>query len=103
MVVLVTCTVLLCVLFAQAESGEIAPVDVPPLEAPDAGLPAPPPPLDAGTAPLPFPVRLEGNAVLPDELYLNMLELPPDARPDLETADRVGLKVQQFLRHTGYE
>ncbi len=56
---------------------------------------------DAGTAP--FPVRIEGNLVLPDAIYANLLQFPEGARPDLVTAGQLAAQVQDFLLSSGYE
>lgn len=56
---------------------------------------------DAGAPP--FPVRIEGNLVLPDAIYQNVLQLPADARPELATAGRLATQVQEFLVSSGYE
>ena len=56
---------------------------------------------DAGTAP--FPVRIEGNLVLPDAVYANILQFPEGARPDLVTAGQLAAQVHEFLLSSGYE
>ncbi|MDP2269608.1 MAG: hypothetical protein Q8K32_02680 [Archangium sp.] len=56
---------------------------------------------DAGTAP--FPVRIEGNLVLPDTVYANILQFPEGARPDLVTAGQLAAQVHAFLLSSGYE
>lgn len=56
---------------------------------------------DAGAPP--FPIRIEGNLVLPDAIYFNVLRLPADARPNLVTAGRVATQVNEFLLSSGYE
>lgn len=58
--------------------------------------------LDGGSAP-PFPVRFVDNVVLPDEVYAGVLELPPDAVPDVPTAQKVAEQLAQFLISRGYE
>jgi hypothetical protein len=52
---------------------------------------------------VPWPMRFEGNVVLPDTVYAEALELPDDAVPDVLTADLVARQVQSFLSRTGYE
>lgn len=52
---------------------------------------------------LPFPVHFEDNVVLPDEVYAHALTLPPEAVPDLPTAQQVAEQLAQFLAERGYE
>lgn len=91
-------TLLLSVLLTQAEvsdAGHLADRD---------GGTVPADTADAGRRwGLPFPVRFQGNLVLPDEIYQDILELPPGARPDLASAQRVADQVDQFLFRSGYE
>lgn len=51
----------------------------------------------------PFPIELSGNAVLADEVYLALIELPEGAKPDDETVVLVHDQVEDFLRRSGYE
>jgi hypothetical protein len=49
------------------------------------------------------PVRFEGNLVLPNEVYAAVLQLPPDARAEPETAAAVKKQLHEFLLRSGYE
>jgi len=51
----------------------------------------------------PFPVRFSGNVVLTDEVYRAVLDVPPEALPEAETAQLVADQVQRFLLKSGYE
>ncbi len=51
----------------------------------------------------PFPIEVTGNWVLVDEVYLAVLELPPEAEPTLETAEKVRTSLTDFLHRSGYE
>ncbi len=48
-------------------------------------------------------MRFEGNLVLPDEIYSNVIQLPADALPDATTAVELERQVHEFLSGTGYE
>lgn len=56
-----------------------------------------------GLAKPPFPIRFEGNLVLPDEVYRAVLDVPAEALPEPETAQLVADQVQRFLLKGGYE
>jgi hypothetical protein len=45
---------------------------------------------------------IEGNLVLVDEVYLAVLDLPAEARPNPETARSVKRQLLSFLRRAGY-
>ncbi|HYI02508.1 MAG TPA: hypothetical protein VD972_41610, partial [Hyalangium sp.] len=49
------------------------------------------------------PVVFSGNLVLNDEVYLAVLDLPPDFVPDKSGAALVRTRVLSFLRRAGYE
>ena len=87
---------------AEADAG------VTDLGVPDGGLVLP----DAGTivANEPPPdewVKFEGNKLLPDALYLNIIErnlrLPPHPHPSVDLARSVELTLTRFLHEAGYE
>ncbi len=48
-------------------------------------------------------VRIVGARVLPPEVYLDMLVLPPDARPTAETAASVQRQFVAYLERTGFQ
>jgi hypothetical protein len=48
-------------------------------------------------------LTIEGEKVLPEEVYRAILELPPDAGPNPQTADLIEHQVSDFLRRSGYE
>src|SRR5579872_6172904 len=48
-------------------------------------------------------IHLRGNQVLPDEVYLAVLSLPPDAIADNATAAWVHDQILGFLIRAGYE
>lgn len=49
------------------------------------------------------PVRIRGNVVLPDEVYLTVLDLPDGVEVDAELAWQVEQRLTQFLHRAGYE
>jgi hypothetical protein len=48
-------------------------------------------------------VRIEGAQMLPPEVYLDMLRLPDDARPNEATAASVQKQLLEYLQRTGFE
>jgi hypothetical protein len=48
-------------------------------------------------------LTIEGEKVLPEEVYRAVLQLPPDAKPDLETASIIEQQLSDFLERSGYE
>jgi hypothetical protein len=48
-------------------------------------------------------IRIRGNVVMPDEVYLAAIDLPPDTVADLETANLVREQILSFLLRSGYE
>ncbi len=48
-------------------------------------------------------VRIVGAKVLPPEVYLDVVQLPPDARPNEATAQEVRRQVLAYLLRTGFE
>jgi hypothetical protein len=48
-------------------------------------------------------LHIRGNKVMPDEVYLNALHLPDDARPDAATAAYIEETLYGFLVKGGYE
>lgn len=59
-------------------------------------------PGDAAAAPRPLLV-FQGNVILTDEVYQNLLDLPADARATPALADEVEARVLRFLRRSGYD
>lgn len=49
------------------------------------------------------PIIFSGNLVLNDEVYLAVLDLPPDFVPDKSGADLVRSRILSFLQRAGYE
>ena len=47
-------------------------------------------------------IDIDGNLVLVDEVYLTVVELPPDAQATTETAAEVARQILVFLRRAGY-
>lgn len=101
---------LLCAVLAQAD----VTAETPDAGEPDALLVAPA--LDGGldlSGPLvkggvtltkpPFSIRFSGNLVLTDDVYRAVLDVPPEALPEPETAQLVADQVQRFLLKSGYE
>ncbi|MDY7231731.1 hypothetical protein [Hyalangium rubrum] len=56
-----------------------------------------------GPAPRRGPLVFSGNVVLNDEVYLAVLELPPDFVPDKSGAAQVRSRLLSFLHRAGYE
>jgi hypothetical protein len=53
---------------------------------------------------LPRPLLIfRGNVVLVDEVYVNVLDLPPGSRASPALADQIASRLQRFLRRSGYE
>lgn len=48
------------------------------------------------------PIDIDENLIFPDEVYLAVLELPPDAAANPETMHRVVLQLEGFLHKSGY-
>lgn len=48
-------------------------------------------------------VRIHGARVLPNEIYLDTLQLPQTDHPDAETADSIRKQLHDFLLRTGFE
>ncbi len=87
------------------------PFSSPPTGAADAGAAAPAPShstthLDDEDTPsppkLPFSVTIAGNGVLTNEVYLAVLDVPADAKPDSVTADLIQSQLTSFLNRAGY-
>lgn len=51
----------------------------------------------------PFPIRFVGNLVLTDDVYRAVLDVPPEALPETQTAQLVADQLQRFLLKSGYE
>ena len=51
---------------------------------------------------LPFELTLSGNIVLTTEVYLAVLDLPEDAKPDATTAGLIVQQLTDFLKRSGY-
>jgi hypothetical protein len=47
-------------------------------------------------------IDIDGNLVLVDEVYLTVVELPPDAQASARTAEEVARQILVFLRRAGY-
>lgn len=95
--------VLLALALAQVELPDAGLEDAPVLVS-DAGVDSGP--LLRGGVSLnrpPFPVRFTGNLVLTDDVYRAILDVPPEALPEPETAQLVADQVQRFLLKSGYE
>jgi hypothetical protein len=57
-----------------------------------------------GPQALPRPLLIfRGNIVLVDEVYANVLELPPGSRASDALANHIASRLQRFLRRSGYE
>ncbi|MFZ5472273.1 MAG: hypothetical protein ACOZIN_22805 [Myxococcota bacterium] len=52
---------------------------------------------------LSVPVRIQGNFVMPDPVYLAVLQLPKGATADAQTAATVQEQLTRFLKRSGYE
>lgn len=100
---------LLCAVLAQADvpataldAGEAEQVVAP---STDGGLDLSGPLLKGGVTlnKPPFPVRFRGNLVLTEEVYRAVLDVPPEALPEPDTAQLVADQVQRFLLKSGYE
>lgn len=66
--------------------------------------------LDAGPSPSPcsgdagaVDLRFSGNRVLPASVYSAVLQLPPCAEPDAQTAELVRNQLDAFLKRSGYD
>lgn len=51
---------------------------------------------------VPFPLTITGNSVLTSDVYLAVLDLPPDASADANTAGLIERQLTEFLKRAGY-
>ncbi len=48
-------------------------------------------------------LHISGNKVVPEEMYRNVLAIPPDAEPTAEMAQQIEESLTLFLQQSGYE